>query len=224
MRSTPTIGWVIRRVLGVLAAVVFLAGCAQRQAVGPADGASSAGAVEPDASGSADPDPALSPTISADPGPAPSPTIWVPPGRSVTLATGVVLTVYTYDKWVATDAPAPEPGGYWSAADVGVCAGSGADAPAGQEGITVTRAPWGVLLGNGSVARPSDADYRQFPQPQFPRSARTLAWGHCARGWIMFADAAQGHGATGWTPAVQYQLGPEGPGNGQTVYWVIGDP
>ena len=200
-----------------LAAVVFLAGCTQPQAAGPGGGASSADAVEPDASGSADPGPTPSPT--------PSPLGGLL-GTSVTLSDGVVLTVYTYDKMSATDAPPPDQGGYWSAADVEVCAGSGADAPADQRGITVTRDPWSVLLGNvklGSVVEPSTADYPQFPQPQFPRSARTLTWGHCVRGWMMFANAGTTHGADAWTPAVQYKPGPEDAGDGQAVYWPDGD-
>jgi hypothetical protein len=158
-----------------------------------------------------------SPTVSAaPPSPAPAPSIAAHRfGESVQLGTLAVTTVYGYKQPVAAGAPRPDQAGYtWAAADVKVCAGTGAGT--GQAGITVSNDPWSLVYADSSLVKASNTGYNQFPQPGYPFGDHVLNWGRCVRGWITFPVPPDKRPVM-----VEYQPGPGSAVEGMTVDWSV---
>ncbi|GAA2811599.1 hypothetical protein GCM10010441_40370 [Kitasatospora paracochleata] len=97
-------------------------------------------------------------------------------------------TVVGYQQDVAHDAPSPEKtfgaeshGYVWAALEVKVCS----DASSAKT-ITVSNYPWKLAYDDGSLVKPSDTGYGQFPQPEFPSGDEELAASRCIAGKIVF--------------------------------------
>lgn len=160
-----------RRALVPLVAVLVLTGCSSPPTAPTAAGATSA------------PGGARSSTAPV-PSVAPSPTIHRF-GEAIPLGNIAIATAYAYRQPVATTAPKPDQPGYeWGAADIKVCAGSGAGDS--QQGITVTRGPWSLVYADATQAQPSNTGYNAFPKPEYPWDDHPLPWTRCIRGWIVF--------------------------------------
>jgi hypothetical protein len=110
---------------------------------------------------------------------------------------------------VAPDAPRPsgQSGYTWGAADIKVCAGTGAGT---KKGIEVGPDTWALVYDDASLATPSNVIYSQFPRPEYPFS-RVLNWGQCVRGWVTFVVPVSKHPKT-----VEYQ-----PSTGDVVDWAV---
>lgn len=102
------------------------------------------------------------------------------------------MTALAYRQPVARTATRPDeqPGYEWGAADVRVCSTKGARAAA------ISNAPWALVYGGGTRAKPSSTTYQQFPLPEYPVGEEVLRSGRCIRGWITFPVPKGGRPST----------------------------
>lgn len=156
-----------RRSMGSLAVLALLAGCAQDEPT--------SAVTETVTATETIPPPTVTVTVTPTPEPA---------AGDAALGTGQPgngggpVTVFAYQADVAQDAPEPESGGRWDAADVQVCNGEGE--------AFVNQLPWSLIGASNEFFDASGTGYSQFPTPGYPFGDTNIGVGECIRGWIVF--------------------------------------
>jgi hypothetical protein len=111
--------------------------------------------------------------------PAPTPKVTSPTpvghrlGETLSASNGVDATVYAYTQSIDAGA---------AAIDVQACG-----AKTSVFDVSVSSAPWTLLLADGASVRSTTGTFPQLPDPRYPDLQISLKPGDCIRGWIVFA-------------------------------------